>query len=247
MLVAGNWKMHGSRDMAARLASETAAGLSEDFPAEVVLLPPFVLLQTVAESLKGSRLGLGAQNVCDADEGAYTGEVSAAMLAEAGCRYALVGHSERRALYGETDQLVARRAAAALRGGLSPVVCLGETLEQRERELTAEVVLSQLDAVIAEVGMIGLARCVLAYEPVWAIGTGRSASPEQAQEVHGLLREHVRRLDDGVADTLRMLYGGSVKPDSAGALFAMPDIDGGLIGGASLKSDDFLAICRAAR
>ncbi|MCC5809929.1 MAG: triose-phosphate isomerase [Ectothiorhodospiraceae bacterium] len=246
-LVAGNWKMHGSREQARRLITETVDGLPADCAAEVVVLPPFVLLPVAAGVLEGSRVGLGAQNVCDADEGAYTGEVSAAMLRETGCRYALVGHSERRALYGEDDALVARRAAAALRGGLSPIVCLGETLEQRERDLTAEVVLSQLDAVVAELGMVGLARCVLAYEPVWAIGTGRSASPEQAQDVHGLLREHVRRLDAGVAETLRMLYGGSVKPDNAGALFAMPDIDGGLIGGASLKSADFLAICRAAR
>ncbi|MCC5858154.1 MAG: triose-phosphate isomerase [Ectothiorhodospiraceae bacterium] len=245
-LVAGNWKMHGSRSSAEALATAVASGLGEACAAEVVLLPPFVHVPEVSQRLAGTTIGLGAQNVADAAEGACTGEVSAAMLREFGCLYALVGHSERRLLYGEDDRLVARRARAALDAGLIPVVCLGETLEQREAEQTAQVVLAQLDAVVERLGADGLGGCVLAYEPVWAIGTGRSASPEQAQEVHGLLRDHLRRIDAAVADELRILYGGSVKPDNAGALFAMPDIDGGLVGGASLKADDFLAICRAA-
>ncbi len=246
-LVAGNWKMHGSRAGVEALASAVRDGLPAQPAAEVLVIPAFVHIPDVARVLDGSAVLLGAQNVADASEGARTGEVSAGMLREFGCSHALVGHSERRTLYRETDELVAARAQAALDAGLTPVVCLGETLEQRDSGKTAEVVLSQLDAVMNRVGVAGLAKSVLAYEPVWAIGTGRSASPEQAQEVHALLRGHVRGQHAAVAEELRILYGGSVKPTSADALFAMDDIDGGLVGGASLQADDFLAICQAAR
>lgn len=246
-LVAGNWKMHGSRASAEALAMDVFAGVDEALVAEVLLLPPFVHIPEVARRLAGGPVELGAQNVADAAEGAYTGEVSGAMLREYGCTYALVGHSERRSLYGEPDELIARRAEAALVSGLRPVICLGETLEQREAGHTAQVVLTQLDAVMARIGIGGLGRSVLAYEPVWAIGTGRSASPEQAQEVHALLRSHVRSVDAHVADGMRILYGGSVKPGNAAELFGMPDIDGGLVGGASLQASEFLTICRAAR
>ena len=245
-LVAGNWKMHGSHAEAARLVGELIARGAGSGPAEVVVCPPFVYLAEVGRQLAGSRIALGAQDVCAEEPGAHTGEVAASMLADAGCRYAIVGHSERRALYGETDALVARKFVAAGRHRLLPVLCVGESLEERERGDTREVVLRQLDAVLGAAGPGAFARGVVAYEPVWAIGTGRTASPEQAQEVHALIRGRIAGKDATIAASLRVLYGGSVKAANAAELFAMPDVDGGLIGGASLKADEFAGICAAA-
>jgi triosephosphate isomerase len=237
-LVAGNWKMHGSRASIAALLDAILAGLERAGGAECAVCVPFPFLQAVAERLSGTRLAWGAQNVSEHAQGAYTGEVSAAMLAEFGCNYAIVGHSERRHLYAESDAQVAAKFAAAQAAGITPILCVGETLAERDAGRTEQVVARQLDAVLAKCGKEALARAVLAYEPVWAIGTGRTATPHQAQAVHGFLRE---RTSPGS----RILYGGSVKPSNAAAIFAMPDVDGGLIGGASLAADEFLAILRA--
>jgi triosephosphate isomerase len=227
-LVAGNWKMHGSRASIAALLD----ALVKEAPPTCAVCVPFPYLAQVAERLRGSRIAWGAQNLSEHAQGAYTGEVSAAMLAEFGCRYVLVGHSERRQLYGESDAQVAAKFAAARGAGITPILCVGETLAERDAGNTEAVVGRQLDAV--EFG-----NAVLAYEPVWAIGTGRNATPEQAQAVHAFLRKRVP------ADT-PILYGGSVKPQNAAAIFAMPDVDGGLIGGASLVAKDFLDIVKAA-
>jgi triosephosphate isomerase len=238
--------MHGSRAEAERLVGALIARGAAAGGAEVVVCPPFVHLADVGRQLAGSRLVLGAQDVCAEEPGAHTGEIAASMLADAGCRYVIVGHSERRALYGEDDALVARKFQAAQRHGLVPVLCVGETLAERERGATREVVLRQLDAVLAAAGEGAFTTAVVAYEPVWAIGTGRTATPGQAQEVHALIRVRIAEKDARIAASLRVLYGGSVKADNAGLLFAMPDVDGGLIGGASLKAEEFTAICRAA-
>jgi triosephosphate isomerase len=227
-LVAGNWKMHGSRASIAALLD----GLVEQNPTGCAVCAPFPYLAQVAERLRGSRIAWGAQNVSEHAQGAYTGEVSAAMLAEFGCRYVIVGHSERRSLYCETDALVAAKFAAVRSAGMTPILCVGETLAQHEAGETEQVVERQLAAV-------RFADAVLAYEPVWAIGTGRNASPEQAQTVHAFLRKRVP------AET-PILYGGSVKPQNAAEIFAMPDVDGGLVGGASLVAQDFLDIVKAA-
>ena len=227
-LVAGNWKMHGSRASVAALLDALVA----ENPAGCAVCPPFPYLAQVADRLRGSRIAWGAQNVSEHAQGAYTGEVSAAMLAEFGCRYVIVGHSERRQLYGETDAQVGAKYAAARKAGLTPILCVGETLAERDAGKTEDVVARQLSAVDFTGG-------VLAYEPVWAIGTGRNATPEQAQAVHSFLRRKVP------SDT-PILYGGSVKPQNAAAIFAMPDVDGGLIGGASLVAKDFLDIVKAA-
>jgi triosephosphate isomerase len=227
-LVAGNWKMHGSRASIAALLD----ALVKESPPSCAVCVPFPYLAQVAERLRGSAIAWGAQNVSEHAQGAYTGEVSAAMLKEFGCRYALVGHSERRQLYGETDAQVAAKFAAARSAGITPILCVGETLQEREAGRTEEVVGRQLGAVKFEGG-------VLAYEPVWAIGTGRNATPDQVQAVHAFLRKRVG------PDT-PILYGGSVKPQNAPAIFAMPDVDGGLIGGASLVAKDFLDIVKAA-
>lgn len=232
--------MHGSRSSIGSLLDALLAGLAGvQGTAECAVCPPFPYLEMVAARLKGSGLALGAQNVSEHAQGAYTGEVAAAMLAELGCRYAIVGHSERRQLYGETDQQVAGKFAAALAAGMVPILCVGETLEERDAGRTEAVVARQLDAVLGKCGAEALARAVVAYEPVWAIGTGRNATPEQAQAVHAFLRARIR-------PETRILYGGSVKAANAGALFGMPDVDGGLIGGASLVATDFLAIVQAA-
>src|SRR5512134_3029913 len=236
-LVAGNWKMHGSRAANRALLDAVVAGMGEAGPVECAVCVPFPYLGEVAQQLAGTRLAWGAQNASEHAQGAYTGEVSAAMLAEFGCRYVLVGHSERRQLYGETDAQAAAKFAAAQGAGLRPIFCIGETLAERDAGRTEEVVARQLDAVL---GRSKFGDAVLAYEPVWAIGTGRTATPEQAQAVHGLLRKRV-------GGATRILYGGSVKAQNAAAIFSMPDVDGGLIGGASLVAADFLAICAAAR
>ncbi len=210
--------------------------------AELAVFPPAIYLMKVGTMLAGSAVAMGAQNVCDQASGAFTGEVSAAMLKESGCRYALVGHSERRSLYLESDELVAARFAMALSQGLSPILCVGESLQEREQGLTEVVVARQLDAVLAQVGIAGMAGSVIAYEPVWAIGTGQVASPEQAQAVHAFIRNKLAGLDAGFAEKVQILYGGSMNPANAAELLAQTDIDGGLIGGASLRSADFLAI-----
>jgi triosephosphate isomerase (TIM) len=245
-LVAGNWKMNGSRGVARELVSAIQGGLQGMQAAEVVVCPSFVLLADVAALAAGSALGLGAQDVSEHDKGAYTGEVAASMLAEAGCRYVIVGHSERRQYHGESDERVAAKFMAAQRQDLRPILCVGETLEEREQGSTQEVIQRQLQAVLASAGAPSLIEAVVAYEPVWAIGTGRTASPEQAQQVHAFIRAFVAQADPEAAQQLRILYGGSMKAANAEGLLAQPDIDGGLIGGAALVADDFLGICRQA-
>ena len=245
-LVAGNWKMHGSRAEAQRLVEGILASGAGSGSSEAVVCPPFVYLADVGRLLAGSPVGLGGQDVCAEEPGAHTGEVAASMLADVGCRYVIVGHSERRATYGEDDALVARKFAATVRQGLVPVLCVGETLDEREKDATRAVILRQLDAVLASAGIAPFASAVVAYEPVWAIGTGRTASPDQAQAVHALIRGRIAEKDATIAASLRVLYGGSVKAANAAELFAMPDVDGGLIGGASLKADEFASICAAA-
>ncbi len=238
-LVAGNWKMHGSRASNHALLDELLQGVGGAKGAECTVCVPYPYLAQIAERLKGSSVAWGAQNVSEHAQGAYTGEVSAAMLVEFGCRHAIVGHSERRQLYCETDAQVAAKFAAALAAGLTPILCVGETLEEREAGRTEEVVARQLEAVLKKSEKEAFETAVLAYEPVWAIGTGRTATPEQAQEVHGFLRKRV-------TPQTRILYGGSVKAQNAAEIFAKPDVDGGLIGGASLVAKDFLAILKAA-
>ena len=241
-LVAGNWKMHGSHSANAELLAGIAA--ARPFACDVAVCVPFPYLSETAVALAGTDLRWGAQDVSAHAQGAYTGEVSAGMLAEFGCRYAIVGHSERRQFHGESDPLVADKAKAALARGLTPIVCVGETLAEREAGATETVVKRQLSAVIHALGHCA-GEMVVAYEPVWAIGTGRVATPEQAQAVHALLRAQLKAATPQ-ADGMKILYGGSMKPDNAASLLAQADIDGGLIGGASLKAADFVAICRAA-
>ena len=241
--------MNGTRAEACTLVRAVAAALDGDGDGgvDVALCPPFVLLDLVAELLRGSsRVMLGAQNVATETAGAFTGEVTAEMLLESGCRLVLVGHSERRQYYGETDEVVAAKAARAMEAGLTPVICFGESFAERESGATESVVARQLDAVIDNCGACALADSVLAYEPVWAIGTGLTATPAEANAVHEFLRTRVAQKDPQVAGGLRILYGGSVKSANASKLFAMPDIDGGLIGGASLVADEFIEICRKA-
>jgi triosephosphate isomerase len=245
-IVAGNWKMHGSRAENTQLVESIISGFAGDEGAECVICPPFVYLHEISRLLRDSAVKLGAQNVCAESQGAFTGEVSATMLKDVGCRYVLVGHSERRALYGEDDGLVARKFAAAQTRGLIPILCVGEQLAEREAGRTHEVIARQLDAVMAVSDVAALGRAVVAYEPVWGIGTGRTATPEQAQDVHAFVRERIAARDAKIAADLSLLYGGSVKASNANELFAMPDVDGGLIGGASLKAEEFLAICAAA-
>jgi len=244
-IVAGNWKLHGSRGFATSLLDAVVAGL----PAagvDVVVLPPMPYVGELAGRFAGQPVAFGGQDVSPNGEGAFTGEVSARMLVDVGGRYGLVGHSERRSLHGEDSVLVAAKFQAAVEAGLAPILCLGETLEEREAGRTREVIAAQLQPVLDRAGAAGFAAAVVAYEPVWAIGTGRTASPDQAQEVHAFIRGQVAQRDARIADSLPILYGGSVKPANAAELFAQADIDGGLIGGASLVAEDFLAIIRAA-
>jgi triosephosphate isomerase (TIM) len=243
--VAGNWKMYGSLAANQALLGALKARLSKKEGVRYAICAPYPYLYQVAAALAGSAVSWGAQNLSEHDVGPYTGEVSGAMLREFDCRYVLVGHSERRALYSETDQQVAGKFMAAQRAGLTPILCVGETLEQRERGDTESVVSRQLETVLNAAGVAALANAVLAYEPVWAIGTGKTASPGEAQAVHGFIRALVAKRDKGLAAEVAVLYGGSVKPGNARDLFAMPDVDGGLIGGASLVADDFVAICEA--
>ncbi|MEW7981055.1 MAG: triose-phosphate isomerase [Candidatus Sedimenticola endophacoides] len=245
-LVAGNWKMNGSRESIRELLDGIKAGMGDVNVAEVAVCAPAVYIADVEAQLSGSRVAWGGQDLSSEASGAYTGEIAASMWLDFGCRYVIVGHSERRTYHGETDEMVARKYAAARAAGLVPILCIGETLEGREQGITEEVVARQLDAVIALEGVAALNDGVIAYEPVWAIGTGKTASPEQAQEVHAFIRGRVAASDAGVAAGVRILYGGSMKPDNAEELIAKADIDGGLIGGASLNAGDFLGICKAA-
>ncbi|MBT8138011.1 MAG: triose-phosphate isomerase [Gammaproteobacteria bacterium] len=245
-LVAANWKMHGSREMTRELIGAVRDGLGSSWNVDVLICPPYVYLDEASRQLDGSGIALGAQHLNPNPAGAHTGEVSASMLADLGCSHVIVGHSERRAMYGDDDAVVAANFCAAQDASLTPVLCVGESLEERDAGITNKVVCEQVQAVIDAAGIGAFAGAVLAYEPVWAIGTGRTATPEQAQDVHRILRELLAAEDDKIAGELQILYGGSVKGDNARALFGMPDIDGGLIGGASLKAEEFLAICEAA-
>lgn len=237
--------MHGSRTENVRLIEALTAQFPSESPGTCVVCPPFLYVQDVGRALRDSPIDLGAQNVCAEAQGAYTGEVSAAMLKDVGCTYVIVGHSERRALYGEDDQLVARKFAAVQSKGMIPILCVGEQLAERESDRTYEVISRQLDAVLELSSADAFANAVVAYEPVWAIGTGRNATPDQAQDVHAFIRARIAARNAKIAAETRILYGGSVKAGNAAELFAMPDVDGGLIGGASLKADEFLAILAA--
>lgn len=243
-LVAGNWKMNGSRDFATELVK--AISMSDKSAIDVAVFPSFPYVAAIAAVSAEAGFLLGAQDLSEHAEGAFTGEVSGAMLADVGCTHVLVGHSERRQFHGETDQQVARKFVAAQKAGLVPVLCVGELLEHREAGETEAIVGAQLDAVIELAGVAAFARAVVAYEPVWAIGTGRTASPLQAQEVHAFIRDKFAGQDARIASSLQIVYGGSVKASNAAELFAGSDIDGGLIGGASLVASDFNAICDAA-
>lgn len=246
-LVAGNWKMNGSRSQATALIDGILQGISGENSIEVVICPPFVLIPLAVERIAvGNGLILGAQNLSIQSAGAYTGEVSAPMLTDYGCKYAIVGHSERRALYGESDAVVAQKFGVAIENNLTPILCVGETLAQRQVDETEKTVNDQLDAVLQQHGIEAMAKAVVAYEPVWAIGTGRTATPQQAQAVHHLIRNKLAVGDKNVAANIRLLYGGSVKASNAADLFNETDIDGGLIGGASLDANEFIEICRAA-
>jgi triosephosphate isomerase len=248
MLVAGNWKMHTDREEAIALAQAIVANLGDPGLVHVAVCPPFVNLEVVRQVLEGSPIQLGAQNMHYEEAGAYTGEVSAAMLRAVGCRYVILGHSERRQYFGETDALVNRKVKRALQYGLVPIVCVGETLEERQAGQAEAVVTCQLQGVLEGIELTSAEALVIAYEPVWAIGTGHTATPAQAQEMHALIRQLlVSCYGDAIGRALHILYGGSVKPDNAAALFAQPDVDGGLIGGASLKAADFIEIVRAAQ
>jgi len=245
-LIAGNWKMNGSSAANKALVDGILAGIPSGSGFGLLVCPPFPYIAAVAAQVSGSAVRVGAQNVSEHEKGAYTGEVAPAMLRELGCDYAIVGHSERRSLYGETSAQVAAKFMAAQAAGIRPILCVGETLEEREAGRTEAVVDGQLDAVIEAAGIAAFDLAVIAYEPVWAIGTGRTATPEQAQDVHRHLRGRLSALDAKIGAGVQILYGGSMKGDNAAGLLAMPDIDGGLIGGASLKAEDFLAIARAA-
>jgi triosephosphate isomerase (TIM) len=245
-LVAGNWKLNGSRASIKELVDGLLAGMSDVKNAQVAVCPPFVYLHEVGKMLADSAIALGSQDVSAEDSGAFTGEVAGSMIGEMGCVYAIVGHSERRSIYGESDELTARKFAAARRHGLKPILCVGETLQEREQNITEQIVARQIDAVIDLEGIDAFRDAVIAYEPVWAIGTGMTATPEQAQEVHAFIRGRIAAEDAAVADGLQILYGGSVKGSNADELFAKQDIDGGLIGGASLAAGEFLTICKAA-
>ena len=245
-MVAGNWKMHGSEAANAALLTELDMRLRPEWPIEVAVFPPFVYLADIARRLREGSIEVGAQNVCAEAGGAFTGEVAAAMLKDIGCTLAIVGHSERRRWYHEDDALIARKFAVVASAGLTPVLCVGETLEEREAGKTEAVIARQLDAVLAMNGVEPFARAIVAYEPVWAIGTGRNASPAQAQSVHAFVRRRIAEQNANIADQTRILYGGSVKAANAADLFSMPDVDGGLVGGASLDAEEFNEICAAA-
>lgn len=245
--VAGNWKMHGSKASILTLVSGLNAKVGEVGDVDIAVCPPAIYIDFVNRSLSTGKIAVGAQNMAEEPvQGAYTGEHSVAMLKDFDCQYVILGHSERRAIYGETDAQIAKKVKVALKNGVTPILCVGETLEERESGVMETVIATQMDAVIAEVGIAAFEKIVIAYEPVWAIGTGKTATPAQAQEVHAFIRSKLAKLSADVAQKVIIQYGGSVKPDNAAELFSQPDIDGGLIGGASLNADDFIAICKAA-
>lgn len=244
-LIAGNWKLNGSREANAALVQGIVNNIEASASCDIMVCPPFVYLREVGELLSGTNVLLGAQNVAIESNGAFTGEVSAAMLKDIGASYAIVGHSERRALYGETDVVVAAKFQAAQAADLQPILCIGETLEEREAGVTMDVVDRQIRAVLDTAGVGAFESSVVAYEPVWAIGTGLTATPEQAQDVHAHIRGVISAANAKIGASLRILYGGSVKGGNAAELLAMDDIDGGLIGGASLDAAEFVAICEA--
>ena len=245
-LIAGNWKMNGSLASITELMNGIKSGLSDVTNADMAVCPPAVYIPAVNELIGDANIGLGSQNVCDQPSGAFTGELAPSMLKEFNCTYAIIGHSERRSLYGESDELVAKRFAMAVESGLIPLFCIGETLQERESGVTEDVVSRQIDAVIDTQGIEAIGKCVIAYEPVWAIGTGKTASPQQAQAVHAFIRGKLAALNADVAEKVQILYGGSMNAGNAAELLSQPDIDGGLIGGASLKAEDFLAIGKSA-
>jgi triosephosphate isomerase len=246
-IIAGNWKMHGTKQSVSQLLTAFKNKIKFNDPVEMIVFPPFTFLGEAEQLLIDSPIHWGGQNIAAETQGAFTGEISAAMLREFGCQYALVGHSERRQLYGESDAIIAKKYKLALEANLQPILCLGETLEQRKKDQTAAVVTEQLSRILAHMGGAhALSDVIIAYEPVWAIGTGLTATPEQAQEVHAHLRQTIASQDADLASRARILYGGSVKASNAAALFAMADIDGGLIGGASLDAQEFLQIYQAA-
>ncbi|MBY0474841.1 MAG: triose-phosphate isomerase [Nitrosomonas sp.] len=246
-MVAGNWKMHGNLVQNKQLLDAVIADLNELGEDLVVVCVPYLYLPSVQKQLQNTKIALGAQNVSQHEMGAYTGEISASMLSDFQCQYVIVGHSERRMLFGEDNHVVAKKYVAVQNAGMAPILCVGETLEQREAKVTKQVIEQQLMSVISLAGVESFNKAVIAYEPVWAIGTGKTATPEQAQDVHAFIREEIAKQNLNVANQLTILYGGSVKDNNAPELFAMPDIDGGLIGGASLIANDFIAICRALR
>jgi len=245
-LVVGNWKMHGNLQENSALLQALLSGLGGRKRSAAAVCAPFPYLAQMRDLLQGTAVAWGAQNVSQFSKGAYTGEVSAFMLRDFGCRYVIVGHSERRALFGDTDAIVAEKFVAAHGAGLRPILCCGETLEERETGMTMQVVGRQLEAVLGRAGIPALASAVIAYEPVWAVGTGRTAAPEQVQQVHDFIRARLSHLDAALAQRLQVLYGGSVKAANAAQLFSLPDVDGGLVGGASLDAGEFAAICHAA-
>jgi len=245
-LVAGNWKMNGSRDSVKALLDGLKAGIGDVTTAEVAVCSPHIFLGDVQSQLDGSAIAWGGQDVSVHDSGAFTGETAGSMLGDYGCKFVIIGHSERRQYHGETNQVVADKFAAARKAGLIPLFCIGETLEEREGGTMEDVLAGQIDAVIETCGVDMLGEGVIAYEPVWAIGTGKTATPEQAQDVHAWIRARVAKSSAEVAEKIQILYGGSMNPGNAADLLAQPDIDGGLIGGASLKPADFLAVCTAA-
>jgi triosephosphate isomerase len=245
-LVAGNWKMNGSQESIKTLLGDVKAGMDEVKNAEMAVCAPSIYIPLVQELCSGSAITWGGEDVSVHESGAFTGETAPSMLNDFGCKYAIIGHSERRTYHHESDELVAEKFESAMNAGLIPIFCIGETLEERESGVTEDVVARQIDAVLNKVGIAGMAKGVIAYEPVWAIGTGKTASPEQAQEVHAFIRSRLASHDAAVADKVQVLYGGSMNAGNAAELLSQPDIDGGLIGGASLKADDFLAIALAA-
>ena len=247
-LIAGNWKMNGSRDANTSLVHEIALDIRKYPKVDVLLCPPSIYIDSVGRQLDGCPVHLGSQTLSEQEKpGAFTGEIHGGMLRDIGCTFVIVGHSERRALFGETDQLVARKFSTAQLTGLTPILCVGETLQEREQGATEVVLARQLDAVMELCGIAAFKKAVIAYEPVWAIGTGRTATPDQAQSAHAFLRGRLAAHDAKIANSTRILYGGSVKADNANELLSCPDLDGGLIGGASLKATEFLAICAAAQ
>jgi triosephosphate isomerase (TIM) len=245
-LVVGNWKMYGRLSRNKALLEGVLQGIRKLNNADYGVCVPYPYLAQVQSLLQGSNLAWGAQNLSQFEEGAFTGAVAPGMLVDFGCRYVIIGHSERRALFHESNEIASAKFDAAIKAGLTPIFCVGETLAEREGGVTEQIVARQLEVVLNHAGVVAMAKTVIAYEPVWAIGTGKTASPDQAQAVHAFIRQQVARLDGQTAQGLCILYGGSVKANNAAELFAMPDIDGGLIGGASLVADDFVAICRAA-